>query len=105
MNFFDETKMKIKAAKEFVKRKTRPLATLAIGSVAAFTSMSLSSCAMPTTSYSTKLVQDSSGKWRYTTTSGYDYQKLARGTNEFSRATLNFAKAVKTISTINKGRR
>ncbi len=91
MNFFEETKGKIKVAAQKAKM-AKPLLTLAIGAVAA---TSLQSCQTPTRMNSWQTITTHEGNRTITTHNSqqWNLNDISRASRDFGRASEDFADA------------
>lgn len=97
MNFFNETKGKIKAAAQKVK-KAKPILTLALGAVTAATA--LPSCQTPTryNSWQTTTMRGPNGEVIQTHNSQqWNLRDVSSATRDFGRASRDFSSAYETI--------
>lgn len=94
MDFFTETKGKIKAVKENMKRTLKPIACLAVGAV-------MSSCAgtgVTTGNAVTTTYFYSNARVTTTQTSTYSSRDAAREARDYAAATRSYAQSFKTVA-------
>lgn len=94
MNLFEEIKGKVKATAAFAKRKTRPIAALAVAGCAA---TMLNSCAATSTS-SSYIYQDPVTGMYVRKTVRYNVSDESRAVERYSRETRNWVNLIDKIS-------